>query len=39
MELEKYLNEHEIDDLVVAQADEDDAWEEPIWVERKKEDS
>jgi hypothetical protein len=38
MEIEKDLNEHEIDGLVIAQADEDDAWEEPIQVKRKEED-
>jgi len=30
------LSEKEIDDAVVAQADDDDAWEKPIYVNRKK---
>ena len=34
--MNKKLSEKEIDDLVVAQADDDDAWEKPIFVNRKK---
>ena len=34
--MNKKLSEKEIDDLVVAQADEDDAWEKPIYVNRNK---
>jgi len=30
------LTEKEIDDLVVAQVEDDDAWEKPIYVNRKK---
>lgn len=34
--MNKKLSEKEIDGLVVAQADDDDAWEKPIFVNRKK---
>lgn len=34
--MNKKLSEKEIDDLVVAQADDQDAWEKPIFVNRKK---
>ncbi len=34
--MNKKLTEKEIDDSVVAQADDDDAWEKPIYVNRKK---
>ncbi len=32
----KNLSEEEIDTLIIAQADDDDAWEKPIFVNRKK---
>jgi uncharacterized protein (DUF433 family) len=35
-QLNKKLSEKEIDALVVAQADDKDAWENPIFVNRKK---
>ncbi len=35
----RVLSQAEIDNLVESQADDDDAWEEPILVKRKKEDS
>ena len=34
--MNKKLSEKEIDALVVAQANDDDAWEKPIYVNRKK---
>lgn len=34
--MNKELTEKEIDEIVVSQADEDDAWEKPIRVNRKK---
>jgi uncharacterized protein (DUF433 family) len=34
--MNKKLSEKEIDDLVVAQADDEGAWEKPIFVNRKK---
>jgi len=34
--MNKKLSEKEIDALAVAQADDDDAWEKPIYVNRKK---
>ena len=34
--MSKKLSEKEIDALVIAQADDDDAWERPIFVNRKK---
>lgn len=34
--MNKNLTEKEIDDLVIAQADNDDAWEKPIFVNREK---
>ena len=34
--MNKKLSEKEIDALVIAQADNDDAWEKPIFVNRKK---
>ena len=34
--MNKKLSEKEIDALVIAQADDDDAWEKPIFVNRKK---
>jgi uncharacterized protein (DUF433 family) len=34
--MNKNLSEIEIDDLVVAQAEDEDAWEEPIFASRKK---
>ncbi len=35
-DINKKLSEKEIDNLVVAQTDDDDAWEKPIFVNRKK---
>jgi len=34
--MNKKLSEKEIDALVIAQVDDDDAWEKPIFVNRKK---
>ncbi len=34
--MSKNLSEREIDELVIAQADQDGAWETPIFVNRKK---
>jgi uncharacterized protein (DUF433 family) len=34
--MNKKLSEKEIDTLVIAQADDDNAWEKPIFVNRKK---
>jgi len=34
MKKKNQLTEVEIDDLVIAQADDDDAWDEPVLVER-----
>lgn len=34
--MNKKLSEKEIDALVIAQADDDDAWEKPIFVNRRK---
>lgn len=34
--MNKNLTEKEIDELVISQADDDDAWEKPIRVNRKK---
>lgn len=33
--MNKKLTENEIDEIVISQADEDDAWEKPIFVNRK----
>ncbi|MGI8641645.1 MAG: DUF433 domain-containing protein [Pyrinomonadaceae bacterium] len=34
--MNKNLTENEIDELVIAQADDEDAWEKPVQVRRKK---
>lgn len=34
--MNKNLSEKEIDELVISQADDDDAWEKPVTVKRKK---
>ena len=31
---QKHLSEEQIDEIVIAQADDDTAWEEPVWVQR-----